>query len=481
MAPLKFKLDSNTAFVSDPLSGNKRYMQSGVGFRGDDYNYQDYFMNNGVPYQPFSYNDAVPQPTVAAWSDDGDDNYNMGEGPYGVTDLRPVAGGFGYKETEYNPMIGLINAFTPFNFDNPEYGLPGTYDHRGNIFGADGISRSPVTGEVKGYKDIDTYKNTLINNYNTSRAAGKNMFDSVFGSPEGSMDPTIGGMSRWDRMKGLTPATRDHSLYNTYALLNRNTYGDTYGMFTDEYDELGGLGIPLPEVTYRGLGLDPNAVGGMKNKDGLTGKIGTGFGDVYLTHDNPKSPHVVTDDGSLMSKDGTLVSTTNPWTGEKVSLFTDGSTAGSNQIIADWDIPYHDSGVPNLDAKETGGWGRAADYGIDYTGSWNDLSPISNTPAGVPEEEIGVDPVVSTPVTPTHVVHDTGGSDDWSGNDDWGGGQDHGPSDHGGDTSVGSDASADESIGSSTDADNVSHDFGGDWGSFWSKGGRIPSVQAGGK
>jgi len=432
MAPLKFKLDSNTAFVSDPLSGNKKYMQSGVGFRGDNYNYQDYFMNNGVPYQPFSYPDAAPAaPTVAAASDDGGYDPTR-DGVYSETDLRPVAGGFGYKETEYNPMIGLINAFTPFNFDNPEYGLPGTYDHRGNIFGSDGISRSPVTGEVKGYKDVDTYKNTLINNYNTSRAAGKNMFDSLFGSPEGSTDPTIGGMSRADRMKGLTPASRDHSLYNTYGVLNYNTYGDTYGMFSPEDFDT------IPEVTYRGLGLDPNAVGGMKNKEGLTGRIGSDIGDVYLSYDNPNSPHVITDDGSLMSKDGTLVSTTNPFTGEKTSLFTDGSTKGSNDIVSGW-----------LES------GRNFAEVPTYDGDWTDLT------ADVPEtvEPASSMPSYSTTTQPVSVPDIyTDNNDNNDGGDDWGG--------------------STMDTGNFGDSFNDVNSAGEGW---WSKGGKIPSVQAGGK
>ena len=434
MTPLKFKLDSNTAFVSDPLSGNKKYMQSGVGFRGDEYNYQDYFMNNGVPYQPFSYPDAAPSPapTVAAESDGSYDPAK--DGVYSETDLRPVAGGFGYKETEYNPMIGLINAITPFNFDNPEYGLPGTYDHRGNIFGRDGISRSPVTGEVKGYKDIDTYKNTLINNYNTSRAAGKNMFDSVFGSPEGSMDPTIGGMSRADRMKGLTPASRDYGLYNTYGVLNYNTYGDTYGMFgdTDEYGEYG-MFNEIPEVTYRGLGLDPNSVMGMKNKDGLTGRIGSDIGDVYLSYDNPKSPHVITDDGSLMSKDGTLVSTTNPFTGEKTSLFTDGSTKGSNDIVSGW--------------LETGrNFAEVPTYDGDWTQLTADVPETVEPASSMPSYSVTTQPV-SVPDMYTDNNDNNNGSDDWSASDIGMGGM------------------------PGNDADN----------NWWSKGGRIPSVQAGGK
>ena len=250
------------------------------------------------------------------------------------------------------------------------------------------------------------------------------MFDSLFGSPEGSTDPTIGGMSRADRMRGLTPASRDYGLYNTYGVLNYNTYGDTYGMFSDEdFDE-------IPEVTYRGLGLDPNAVIGMKNKEGLTGKIGSNIGDVYLTYDNTKSPHVVTDDGSLMSKDGTLVSTTNPYTGEKVSMLTDGSTKGSNEIVSSWHMGQNFAEVPT------------------YDGNWTDLTADAPETVETPSSYT----TTTQPVSVPDMYNDSNDGDGWSGSD--------------------------MDTGNFGNSFNDVNDAGQGW---WSKGGKIPSVQAGGK
>ena len=221
----------------------------------------------------------------------------------------PFIGGFAEKASESLDQSG-----------KPAYGTEGTYDAQGNIFGSEGRAYDPVTGApAASYKDKGSMFNTVGEGYSKLRKEGESPISSALGS----YDNSIYNISRVDRMKGITPSSKA-GLRSTASLLRDNTINEAYG---DDFQKI------TPEM----LGFNPMERDYGIPETGLTGKIGADKGDVFISGDSYQ-PYIVSDTGSLEGQSGTLVQTTNPLSGESVSLLTkqdDGgySTKGSNEVI----------------------------------------------------------------------------------------------------------------------------------------------------
>jgi len=454
---------------------------------GQQINQRPYINNN-------ANNPSVPvsqAPPSAIRSTRGDDNPDS---PY--SDNRNVASQFGYTAAEPNLGISLVNAILPgpFKLDDPNYGRPGTYDRQGNIFANDGRSYSSVTGNPEGYRGFSDFYDTHFgpeNNFSKMRSIdsdgdGKPDYDwvqSALGSPQMSIHPEIGGVTRYDHMRGINPGTQNHGLRNTRALLNYNTFGNPNSPFagtSNAYmgedgrmvDDFGNQ-VTVPEMSYELLQMDPNAIPNLPEE--LTGKIGYSTGDVFISPNDKgvSGNYVVGEDGSLRSTQGTMVSFTDPTTGEAVSTLSkqfdaEGNpyhtTAGSDKIIedtlvgtdfdlgvsADADEIYNSSSLDGMFDTPTpsdyntvsspteislvdGSFASQANidnFAPTEAGHYNfnpayDLStqpsnPYGNAFDGVPEVAPAAPPVVEDIASVPHQSYhepDNNGSDDWSGND----------------------------------------------------------------
>lgn len=223
------------------------------------------------------------------------------------------------------PMVGSALGSASEKLDQsgkPAYGTEGTYDAQGNIFGSEGRAYDPITGSaVASYKDKSSALNTVTDSYGNLREAGENPVSSALGS----YDNSVYNVSRADRMSGVTPSGQA-GLRSTYSLMRDNTRGEAYG---DDFNEI------TPDM----LGFGNERDYGIP-ETGLTGEIGSDAGDVFISGDSYQ-PYVVSDSGSLTGKSGTLVQTSDPLTGQSVSMFSknddgDGyTTAGSASKAAD--------------------------------------------------------------------------------------------------------------------------------------------------
>ena len=130
-------------------------------------------------------------------------------------------------------------------------------------------------------------------------------------------------------MAGYTPATQQ-GIINVPQLLRENTTTEAYG---DDFQEI------TPEM----IGIDSATTPLDLPETGMTGELGLDAGDVFISGDTYQ-PYVVDKDGSLVGREGTLVQTSNPITGESVNLLSpatddDGNrtggytTAGSNKVL----------------------------------------------------------------------------------------------------------------------------------------------------
>jgi len=534
-------MDTNTAFVSDPLSGNKRYMRSGAGFRGNAVSYLPFAQQGSYTYAPYRYESPAVEEVPPMAIPDGDDKNTSQYGPYGTTDRqqRNVAGSFGYQQQDPNVMISMLNALnpTPFKMEDPKYGLPGTYGPDGNIFATNERSYDPITGAPKGFKDLGTVYDTFLNpetnnwskmnkvqryNKDTEEFEQLPFLDRLLGSPEASVYTEIGGVPRLERMEGINPATENYGLRNTYAALYNNTYGygtpgaarpdqrtqDIGRMFGTHMDGSGNLVETSPRLTYDHLGINKNSIGGLTDKP--TGVLGYTPGDAFIDPNNDR-PYIIAKDGSVVGSDGTKFSWTNPVTQEKTNLFnrvdpddpSKGVTSkGSNinlahathSIMPSTDY-FQDFQVTPEGVKTQDGF--TVDYDPGFTvdskgnvvmgGQTNPYDPGSvigtDNPYGndyVPREVATGDEYVDNWSSPPTESPSSSSTDSWSNHwDDTG--QDHTPSTSTS-ASVNDDPAADESTSSSSSDHAAVHggDW-GDWGTMHSKGGRIPSIQAGGK
>ena len=305
--------------------------------------------------------------TVQAASSGGDD-------PVSSPDYRPAAQALGYTASQSNPLAGVLAMVPGGSFINsalnmnPDYGKPGTYDAQGNVFGYEGRAYNPVTGSAAAsYASPSAAYNTVTNSYGQLRNMGVNPIGSALGSYENSTY----NISRADRMRGITPAGQA-GLSTTYGLMRSNADlapGETPG-----------------SVTFSQLGLDPNARSYGVPETGLTGQIGTGTGDVFISGGS-YNPYVVSGTGSMTGQSGTLVATTDPRTGEKVSLLgDDGSTAGSASRVQEMmdynadmggDDDYNPSGGTTFSSTPTQTAAERADEEAAESegGSWQDPIP----------------------------------------------------------------------------------------------------------
>ncbi len=296
------------------------------------------------------------QETTTNYLNDPFDDNQFG----GVRDKRPVAQALGYQQPASNigsaiggvlgamagvPVIGntLGNAATSMNSSGqPAYGTKGTYDAQGNVFGDTGRAYDPVTGSaVASYASPSAAYNTITGGYDKLRAAGENPLSAALGS----YDNSVYNVSRLDRMQGITPASQQ-GLDSVYGLMRTNM-------------NLGPAEAPTT-ITPEMLGFDPMQRNYNIPEGGLTGEIGTDKGDVFISGDTYQ-PYIVDNDGSLVGQSGTLVQTSNPITGESVSLLSpkEGggySSAGAN-VIAETISP---------------------DYLTDYGGD-DDYAPTGNS------------------------------------------------------------------------------------------------------
>ena len=337
----------------------------------------------------------VQESTTSYINDPFDDN-QFG----GVRDKRPVAQALGYQQPASNvgsaiggflgamagvPVIGgaLGNAAASMDSsDQPAYGTMGTYDAQGNVFGDAGRAYDPVTGSaVASYASPSAAYNTITGGYDKLRAAGENPLSAALGS----YDNSIYNISRFDRMQGITPASQQ-GLSTTYGLMRSNM----------DPGPAEAPAIITPEM----LGFDPMERDYGVPEGGLTGEIGADIGDVFISGDTYQ-PYIVSDDGSLVGQSGTLVQTTNPATGESVSLLSpkeDGgyTSAGANEIAATLtpDYYYDDGGDENYSgnsysvnsSSNNSGWGNSpgGEFGAGRTDDddWDDFdyddSPSAN-------------------------------------------------------------------------------------------------------
>jgi len=287
--------------------------------------------------------------TTAAASTGGNE-----DDTFGSPDYRPISQSYGYTAAQSNPLAGMLSLVpggslinSALNI-NPDYGRPGTYDAQGNIFGESGRAYNPITGAAaQSYASPSAYKDNLFGSYNQLRTVGENPISSGLGSYENS----VYNISRADRMAGITPAGQQ-GITTTYGLMRSNA-------------DLAPGETPA-NIELRDLGLDPNARNYGVPETGLTGEIGTGAGDVFISGGS-YNPYVVSDTGSMTGQSGTLVSTTNPLTGEKVSLLgDDGSTAGSASRVQEM-LDYNADMGGDEDYSPSGGTSVKSGFGAGRT------------------------------------------------------------------------------------------------------------------
>ena len=342
---------------------------------------------------------AAPPPVMGAQetpgylSDPFDDN-QFG----GVRDKRPIAQSLGYQAPASNvlggigAMAGMMAGVPGLGYvagkigeatdqsGKPAYGTEGTYDAQGNVFGSEGRAYDPVTGSaVASYASPSAAYDTITGGYNQLRAAGEGIGSSALGS----YDNSVYNVSRMDRMAGITPAGQA-GLSTVYGTMRSNA-------------DLAPGEAPQP-INVADLGLDPNARSYGVPETGLTGEIGTDAGDVFISGGS-YNPYVVSDTGSMTGASGTLVATTDPMTGEKVSLMSkqDGggyTSAGAADIAATISPDYYSddggdedysgggvsfsSGIPTQTAAE-----RADEEAAEAEGgSWQDADDSDDSGGG---------------------------------------------------------------------------------------------------
>ena len=266
--------------------------------------------------QPISSQSNVVAPQVSAVPDTDND-----EGDGAMAALRQdTAQAFGYVPGQSNPlsMIPYVGGL----FDSPNYGQFGTTDMSGNVFGQEGRAYDPITGlPAASYKDKGTAFSTVTGGYSKLREAGEDPVSSALGSYENS----VYNIGRTSRMAGYTPATQQ-GITNVPQMLRDNTMTGAYG---DDFDS--------QEITPEMIGIDTSTTPLDLPPEGMSGELGLDPGDVFISGDTYQ-PYIIDKDGSLVGQEGTLVQTSNPITGESVSLLSpkEGggySTAGSNQVL----------------------------------------------------------------------------------------------------------------------------------------------------
>lgn len=291
--------------------------------------------NQPVPPRGLNNSQATPPPVMGTQASNNYLNDPFDSGQFGgVQDKRPIAQSYGYQQPASNvlggigtiagmmagvPGLGYVAGKIGKAMDQsgkPAYGSEGTYDAQGNVFGSEGRAYDPVTGSAaQSYASPESYLGNYLGVgtpegvFGSSSSYGKlrNAGEGIPGSLLGSYDNSVYNVSRADRMRGITPAGQQ-GITTTYGLMRDNMSGEAYG---DDFNE----------ITLDNLGLDPNARDYGVPKTGLTGEIGTDAGDVFISGGS-YNPYVVSDTGSMTGASGTLVSTTDPRTGEKVSLMS---------------------------------------------------------------------------------------------------------------------------------------------------------------
>ena len=340
---------------------------------------------------------AAPPPVMGAQETPGYLSDPFSDDDFGAVDKRPIARRLGYQAPASNiaggigtmlgamagvPFVGSMMGSAAGKLDQsgkPAYGTMGTYDSQGNVFADAGRAYDPVTGSaVASYASPSAAYNTITGGYNQLRAAGENPISSALGS----YDNSVYNVSRLDRMAGITPAGQA-GLSTTYGLMRSNA-------------DLAPGETPAT-IGFADLGLDPNARSyGIAETD-LTGEIGTGVGDVFISGGS-YNPYVVGADGSLTGASGTLVATTDPVTGETVSLLSpkEGggyTSAGANEIAATLTPDYYsdDGGDDDYDPGDFDWSGSGSSFGAGRTddddwddnegGSWQDWSGGNDEPS----------------------------------------------------------------------------------------------------
>ena len=343
-----------------------------TGFRSNSYTYA---APPSIPTAPDYFN---PTPTTPVVKDPfaGDPAFSQGnDGQSNSTpDYSNVASGLGYTKSPASlaGLAGLVPVVGPMIAGGMEsnYGKPGTYDAQGNVFGDEGRAYNPVTGTpVASYANRETALNTVTGGYDKLREAGTNPIASALGSYENS----INNVSRTDRFQGYTPSGKTG--YNSMVdelRLNEGLEDDDRFKTTSEM-QVAAFGREIPNYTN---------------------VMGTNVGDTLVSGDTGAA-YVVGNNGSISNADGTLISSTNPVTGEKVSLMTSipggGFTSkGANTIVKNEQRIVEEEGEGYNEAEDSagvisndvGGFGGTASGTIDYGDGDAPASSNDDSPSG---------------------------------------------------------------------------------------------------
>jgi hypothetical protein len=325
---------------------------------------------------------AAPPPVMGAQESPGYLSDPFGDDDFGAVDKRPIAQSLGYQAPASNiaqgigtvagmmagvPGLGYVAGKIGEATDQsgkPAYGTEGTYDAQGNVFSSQGRAYDPVTGSaVASYASPLAAYDNITGSYNQLRAAGENPISSALGS----YDNSVYNVSRYDRMQGITPAGQA-GLSTVYGTMRSNA-------------DLAPGETPQA-IGFADLGLDPNARSYGVAETDLTGQIGTGTGDVFISGGS-YNPYVVGESGSMTGADGTLIATTDPSTGKTVSLLENGSSKGSaaraQQMMDNYynddggDEDYNPGGSPAPTSTST-----STGFGSSRGGEF-DTSPVTTS------------------------------------------------------------------------------------------------------
>ena len=320
----------------------------------------------------------------------GDDNI---QGGY---DRIPAAQALGYQQGTQNPMalaLGLMpgGSFLMDALDinkDYTYGNYGTYDAEGNVFGREGRAYDPITGRAAqsyakpsdwmgGWLGVGTPEGAFgpSSSYGQLRAAGEDPFNSFFGSYENSLyaqqaiNPSLNtAQARAAQLRGTADA---RGVPTMQGLIEANTamfdpnYAASQGFADDDLDRIGGT-----TITASMLGFD----GSRPMPTNISGKFGTQPGDIARTE---MGLGVINESGQIETPQGTVVSMTDPYTGQSISLLgsTNNSASGKSTISAQSELARNQaldarsnpegSGMSGFDVDD----GKGGSYQTDSSGT----------------------------------------------------------------------------------------------------------------
>lgn len=358
-------------------------VQTGVGFRpatpGTTYPYP----GTGTPppgavppttAPPTTVPGAAVNQTIQTLAGDNDR-----QGGY---DRIPAAQALGYTQGTQNPLgiaLGLMpgGSFLMDALDinkDYTYGNYGTYDAEGNVFGREGRAYDPITGRAAqsyaspsdwygGWLGIGTPEGMLgsSSSYGKLRAAGEDIPNSLLGSYENSLyaqqaiNPSLNtAQARAAQLRGTADA---RGVPTMQGLIEANTamydpaYASSQGFAEDDLDRIGGT-----TITADMLGFD----GSRPTPSNISGKFGTQPGDIARTE---MGLGVINESGQIETPSGTVVSMTDPYTGQSISLLgsTNNSATGKSTISAQTELARNQA----LDARSNPEGSGMSGFNVD--------------------------------------------------------------------------------------------------------------------